>query len=71
MTMSLGRAAGLLAFAFPAIFWEDTELSFSRLEGALHFTPGATCCRRDPHCELGEGAQLSSEAPNASHSLPH
>lgn len=56
MTISLGRAAGLLAFAFPAIFWEDTELGFRRMEAAGVEVPstshqGPTCQMRDPHSE--------------------
>lgn len=75
MTISLGGGAGLLAFAFPAIFWEDTELGFSRMEATgveVRSTSqqGPMCQMRDPHSEPGAGAHLSPEAPNAGHSLP-
>lgn len=58
MTISLGGAAGLLGFAFPAIFWEDTELGFSRMEATGVEVPstsqqGPMCQMRVPHSEPG------------------
>ena len=63
---------GLLAFALPAIFWEETELSFSRMEAAGCEMPSAS--HRGPMCHVSDlsgvraavGSPLSPQAPHAS-----
>ena len=48
----MGVPEGLLAFALPAIFWEETELSFSRMEAAGCETPSAS--HWGPMCHVSD-----------------
>lgn len=66
----MGVPEGLLAFALPAIFWEETELSSNRREvagfevpSASH--PGPLCHTSDLDSTLGAGARLHTSAPAA------
>lgn len=74
MIVSLGRAGGPPGFAFPVIFWKDTELSFSRMKVTGFEVPstshqGPMRQMSEPCSEPGTGALLSPQAPDASYGL--